>query len=130
MFYPCKKIARIEKKASDYIRYIYKWANTSELLPTEYLLCRICQETPLPLHTTRYVCIRCLMASTNQADPSCFYFRISWILVEGRWFYFFLPLHLVQGFRSLKHWLLHKLSMKIFDQKFRFLIKKKCNFVP
>ena len=32
---------------------------------------------------------RCLMVSTNQADPGCFYFRISWILMERRWFYFF-----------------------------------------
>ena len=32
---------------------------------------------------------RFLMVSTNQADPSCFYFRISWILMEWRWFYFF-----------------------------------------
>ena len=67
---------------------------------------------------------RCLMVSTIQADPSCFYFRISRILMEQHWFYLFCPLHLVQGLRSLKHWLLQKLSMKIFDQKFRFLIKK------
>ena len=71
-----------------------------------------------------YIHSRCLMASTNQADPGCFYFRISWILMERRWFYFFHPLHFLQGLRSLKHWLLQKLSMKIFDQKFRFLIKK------
>ena len=38
--------------------------------------------------------------------------------------FIFCPLHLVQGLRSLQHWLLQKLSMKIFDQKFRFLIKK------
>ena len=34
------------------------------------------------------VCTRCLMVSNNQADPSCFYFRISWILMERRWFFF------------------------------------------
>ena len=28
------------------------------------------------------VCNRCLMGSTDQADPSCFYFRISGILTE------------------------------------------------
>ena len=44
--------------------------------------------------------IRCLMVSTDQADSRCFYFRISWILMEWRWFYFFCPLHLVQGLRS------------------------------
>ena len=47
-----------------------------------------------------WVWIRCLMGSTNQADPSCFYFRISWILMEWLWFHFFHPLHLVQGLRS------------------------------
>ena len=71
-----------------------------------------------------YISNRRLMGSTDQADPSCFYFRISWILMEQRWFYFFHPLHFLQGLRSLKHWLLQKLSMKNFDQKFRFLIKK------
>ena len=38
--------------------------------------------------------------STNQTYSSCFYFRISWILMERRWFYFFRPLHLLQGLRS------------------------------
>ena len=32
---------------------------------------------------------RRLMGSTDQADPMCFYFRISWILMERLWFYFF-----------------------------------------
>ena len=31
--------------------------------------------------TVRNVHCRCLMVSTDQADPSCFYFRISWILM-------------------------------------------------
>ena len=44
--------------------------------------------------------IRRLMGSTNQADPSCIYFRISWILMERPWFYFFCPLHLLRGLRS------------------------------
>ena len=60
---------------------------------------------------------RCLMVSTDQADPIRFYFRISWILMERRWFHFFCPLHLVQGLRSLQHWLLQKLSMKRFWPK-------------
>ena len=47
-----------------------------------------------------YVSTRCLMVSTDQADPSCFNFRISWIFMERRWFYFFCPLHLLQGLRS------------------------------
>ena len=29
------------------------------------------------------------VGSTNQANPSCFYFRISWILIEWCCFYFF-----------------------------------------
>ena len=48
------------------------------------------------------MCSRCLMVSTDQADPSCFYIRISWILIERHWFYFFCPLHLMQGLRSLE----------------------------
>ena len=35
---------------------------------------------------------RCRMVSTDQADPICFYLRISWILMEWLWFYFFVPL--------------------------------------
>ena len=31
---------------------------------------------------------RCLMVLTDQADPSCFYFKISWILMEWHGFYF------------------------------------------
>ena len=62
--------------------------------------------------------------STNQALPSCFYFRILWILMEQHCFYLFCPLGFLQGLRSLKHWLLKKLSMKNLDQKFKFLIKK------
>ena len=44
--------------------------------------------------------IRRLMGSTDQADPSCIYFRISWILMDRPWIYFFCPLHLLQGLRS------------------------------
>ena len=39
----------------------------------------------------KYVLSRRLMGSTDQADPSCIYFRISWILMERPWFYFFVP---------------------------------------
>ena len=70
------------------------------------------------------VCTRRPVPSTNQALPSCFYFKISWILMEQRCFYFFCPLGFLQGLRSLKHWLLQKPSMKNLDQKFKFLIKK------
>ena len=62
--------------------------------------------------------------STDQALPSCFYFRISWILMERPWNNFFGSCGFLQGLRSLKHWLLQKLSMKNWDQKFEFLIKK------
>ena len=33
---------------------------------------------------------RCVMVSTDQADPIRYYFRISWILMERCWFHFFL----------------------------------------
>ena len=51
-------------------------------------------------YTVHILVTRCLMVSTNQADPSCFYFRSSWILMERRWLYFFRPLYLLQGLRS------------------------------
>ena len=84
----------------------------------------------LKINANKTIFTRCLMVSTHQADQSCFYFRISWILMERHWFYFFCPLHLVQGLRSLEHRLLQKLSMKNFDQKFRFLIKKWAFWCP
>ena len=50
--------------------------------------------------TSIVVFIRRLMGSTDQADPSYFYFRISWILVEWHWFQFFCHLGFLQGLRS------------------------------
>ena len=41
----------------------------------------------------RLMLIRCLMGSTNQADPSRFYFRMSWIMMEQCCFFiFYVPL--------------------------------------
>ena len=51
------------------------------------------------LYVGKYLLNRRLMGSTNQADPSCIYFRISWILMERPWFHFF-PLQLLRGLRS------------------------------
>ena len=76
------------------------------------------------LTLTRYL-IDVLWGQPIQLIPSFFYFRISWILMEQHCFYFFCPLGFLRGLRSLKHWLLQKLSMKNLDQKFKFLIKKK-----
>ena len=74
--------------------------------------------------TSTYLLSRRPVGSTNQAYLSCFYCIISWILMEQHFFIFFCPLRFVQGLRSLKHWLLQKLSMKNLDQKFKFLIEK------
>ena len=76
---------------------------------------------------SNYYCmyVRRPVPSTDQAIPSCFYFRISWILMEQRCFYFFCTLGFLEGLKSLKHWLLRKLSMKNLDQKFKFLIKNR-----
>ena len=71
--------------------------------------------------TGNWVCIRCLMVSTNQADPGCFYFRISWILMEGRWFYYSSFNARPQKPQTL---IASKINYENFDQKFRFLIKK------
>ena len=51
---------------------------------------------------------RRLMGSTDQADPSCIYFRISWILIDRPWFYFFLSPPLVAGPQKYKHKIGHK----------------------
>ena len=80
---------------------------------SEFLLQENCLPTRRPV------------GSTDQAYSSCFYFRISWILMEQHCFYFFCPLWFLQGHRSLKHWLLQKLGMKNLDQKFKFFIKKR-----
>ena len=56
--------------------------------------------------STYELTIRRPVVSTNQAYPSCFYFRISWILMEQLSFYFLRPLRFLQGLRSLKQWLL------------------------
>ena len=66
------------------------------------------QNSKASLHSTRYMCSylkrpcmtvwpflkrthtldlhKCPLRSTDQAYPSCFYFRIWWILMEQRWF--------------------------------------------
>ena len=36
-----------------------------------------------------YILLRSLVGLTDQAYPCCFYFRISWILMEQPWFKFF-----------------------------------------
>ena len=44
--------------------------------------------------------IRRPVPSTDQALPSCFYFRISWILIERPWKHFFGSCGFLQGLRS------------------------------
>ena len=101
-----KIIVQIFESMEEPASYIKNWLFNTFLLLTYLVQSR----RPVP--------------STDQAIPSCFYFRILWILMEQHCFYFFCPLGFLQGLRSLKHWLLQKLSMKNFDQKFKFLIKK------
>ena len=100
--------------------FLVSWAaKTTQVLQ----LCRSIE----PWSLTYYVwslCIRRPVPSTDQAIPSCFYFIISWILMEQRCLCFFCPLGFLEGLRSLKQWLLQKVSMKNLDQKFKFLIKK------
>ena len=45
---------------------------------------------------------RCPVLSTDQAIPSCFYFRISWISMEQRCFYFFLSPRVSGGPQKLQ----------------------------
>ena len=103
--------------------HIYKWTGGGDHLCVLqryyrvvydlcYVKCKCKCNFESKIFSTKYMLFRCLMVSTDQADSRCFYFRISWILMEWRWFYFFHPLQLVQGLRSIEHWLLQKLSMK------------------
>ena len=73
---------------------------------TVYYLAQLVYRKKLSKHFISlfvWVTNRCLMGSTDQADPSCFYLRISWILMEQLWFYFFCPLHLLQSLRNIKN---------------------------
>ena len=61
----------------------------------------------------------------NQSSWSKLFLLQNLMNIDGKTLIlFFRPLYLMQGFRSLEHWQLQKLGMKIFDQKFRFHIKK------
>ena len=90
-----------------------------QIISTHYYLCCLCyqkmQEQSKEVkfdnsirvfYTKLY--IRRLMGSTYQADPRCIYFRISWILMERQWFYFFLSPPLVAGPQKYKHKIGHK----------------------
>ena len=110
----------------------WRWQNYPALNPS-FLFCltsfgffEVNPRVPLLYYLlyNGYLLIRRPVPSTDQAIPSCFYFRISWILVEQGFFYFFCPLGFLEGLRSLKQWLLKKVSMKNLDQKYKFLIKK------
>ena len=46
------------------------------------------------------LCTRRPVPSTDQALPSCFYFRISWILMKQPWKHFFGSCGFLQGLRS------------------------------
>ena len=60
---------------------------------------------------------RRLVGSTDQACSSGFYFRIAWKSTERPCFLQNHSLSILHGLRSLKNWLLQKLSMKTMDQK-------------
>ena len=55
-----------------------------------------------------YYYTRPFMGSTHQADPSCFYFRISWILAELWYFVLFLSPRFSAGPQIYKHKVSHK----------------------
>ena len=74
------------------------------------------------LYTPSTLKIKCPVPSTNQALPSCFYFRILWILMEKRCSYFLSPRHLYPfcNFENIleKHFLIcEKSSLIKFDPK-------------
>ena len=56
----------------------------SIFLHTKHQVCNFTskKETKHKKSTHYILCIKCSVGSTDQAYPSCFYFRISWILME------------------------------------------------
>ena len=48
-----------------------------------------CDKNKIEMTIELCIIIRPLMGSTDQADPSCFYFRVAWTLIERRWIYNF-----------------------------------------
>ena len=70
------------------------------------------------------VMIRHLVGSNDQADSSGFLFRIPWKSMERPSILWNCSLSLLLGLRSLKTWLLKKLSMKVLDQKCWSLVEK------
>ena len=71
--------------------------------------------------TTWNLCTYQTSCEVNQSSfSSGFYFRINWISMERPCFlqnHSFISFSFLQGRRSLKNWLLQKLSMNILDQK-------------
>ena len=83
---------------AQFLRYKFFFRNNYHVtrgLSVCKFLCHIFHAAFRTKTTQNILYIRRLMVSTDQADPGCFYFRISWILMEWRWFYFFHPLHLI-----------------------------------
>ena len=55
---------------------------------------QIIKSSSISRHLTifgHYICTRRPVPSTDQALPSCFYFRITWILMEWPWNFFLVP---------------------------------------
>ena len=61
-----------------------------------------CDKNKIEMTIELCIIIRPLMGSTDQADPSCFYFRVAWTLIERRWIYNFCLINFLQGLRSRK----------------------------
>jgi hypothetical protein len=74
---------------------VRKVEKQSESIVLKLLVKAVQEKTSRPYYSLkklyRSINNRCPMVSTDQADLSCFYFRISWILMERCWFYFFVP---------------------------------------
>ena len=64
---------------------IFVWPLLEFLHHTCFFFFQIFSNETISISIT--ICIRRPVGSTNQAYPSCFYFRISWILMGQRYFY-------------------------------------------
>ena len=82
------------------------------------------QNRPVPFLWARWLVdvFWCQPIKLNQIVSTSEFHEYWWNDID---FIFCCPLYLVQGLKSLVYGLLQKLSMKNFDQKFKFLIKNR-----
>ena len=83
------------------LTYLIKWSKFSMSFPLILLILIVFFSHSINQQSwINQVCSRRPVGSTDQVYPSCFYFKISWILKEWPWNHFFGSCGFLQGLRS------------------------------